>query len=292
MTRYEYVRCFKKCLRAGSHARRWGRRVGVIAFLGAGLCHLSASQALADYWKKEKSTHFIVWYSSAESPAWARSVLRAAEAYYRRIANNIHYSRYRNFWTWDERVNIIIYQNRETFLNHTRQPVWSKGGALRDETLLKTKMIVTFKQEKNFLDGVLPHEISHLILGDFVGLDKKIPTWFNEGVAQLQERKKRSIVKPFMKKMIAQNAQMPLAELMLAEVKEMDEPKDVALFYAQSLSVVDFIISRYGSSKFGELCLMLKKGYPLKVALQKVYMFHFETIDELEKKWLRYMKKS
>ena len=139
---------------------------------------------------KEKGIHFIVWYSSDESSSWARSILRAAEAYYRRIADNINYSRYRNFWTWDERVNIVVYQSKETFLKMTNQPAWSIGGAFREETLLKTKMIVTFKQEEGFFDGILPHEISHLILGDFIGFEKTIPLWFNEGVAQLQERRK------------------------------------------------------------------------------------------------------
>ncbi len=246
--------------------------------------------AYGDYWKKERGTHFIVWYSSDESPVWARSVLRAAETYYRRIAKNINYSRFRNFWTWDERVNIVIYQNKETFLNNTKQPAWSKGGAYRDESLFKTKMIVTYKQEQNFLDGVLPHEISHLILGDFIGWDKSIPRWFNEGVAQLQESRKTRIVRPFMKKMIARNAHWPLRILMQTEVRDLEGTDEVALFYAQSLSIIDFLISRFGSNKFGELCVMLKRGYDFETALTKVYLFDFKTAEDLEKKWLRYMK--
>ncbi len=251
---------------------------------------LRVENAFSDSWRTEKGIHFIVRYSSDESSSWARSILRAAETYYRRIADNINYSRYENFWTWDERVIIVVYPDKKTFLSMTNQPYWSKGGAFRDEALLKTKMIVTFKQEEGFIDGVLPHEISHLILGDFVGFDKAIPVWFNEGVAQLQERRKTAIVRPFMKKMIESNNHMPLNVLMNSRVQNMVDFKDVALFYAQSLSVIDFLIVKYGSNKFGELCVIFRNKNNLEEALKSTYLFDFESISELEKKWLRYVK--
>lgn len=242
-------------------------------------------------WKTEKGIHFVVYYTSQESSSWARSVLRASEMYYRRIADNINYSRYRNFWIWDDRVNIMIYPDRETFLKNTNQPQWSKGSAFRDDTLSKTKMIVTYKQEDGFLDGILPHEISHLILWDFIGFDRNIPVWFNEGVAQLQESQKRSIVRPFIQKIVLADQHMPIDLLMQTDVRTITDPKQVAIFYGQSLSIIDFLIAQYGSSKFGELCVVFRDTKNLEEALRKTYMFDFRSFVELEKKWLRYVKK-
>ncbi len=266
-------------------------KISLIWLLLSLLLFVKIDEARSESWKEEKGVHFIVFYSSHESSEWARSILRAAETYYRRIADNINYSRYRNFWTWDERVNIVIYENKETFLLRTNQPKWSKGSAFRDDTLLKTKMIVSYKQEKGFLDGILPHEISHLILGDFIGLTNPIPVWFNEGVAQLQEFRKRSIVKPFMKRMVELNKQIPLTVLMDTDVRTMTDPQQVALFYGQSLSLVDFLLAEYGSSKFGKLCVCFRDEKNMKEALRKTYLFDFQSLADLEKKWIRYVKK-
>jgi len=248
------------------------------------------SHASDDAWMKERGKHFIVCHSSRLDASFAREILRKAEKYYDKIANNLNYSRYRNFWTWDHRVNIFIYDDQEAFIEKTKQPRWSKGGALREDNLLKTRTIVTYKQEDGFLDGVLPHEISHLILKDFIGFDRDIPIWFHEGVAQLQEKGKPAEAQRVMKIAVANGIYIPLEILMIRDIRHISNPQEVVLFYAQSFSIVNFLIKQYGSNQFGKLCMFLKEGYPFQEALSKAYYFNFSSIATLEKKWLRYME--
>ena len=54
--------------------------------------------------------------------------------------------------------------------------------------LFKSRIIVSYKDQPNFVEVILPHEITHLILHDFIGFDRPIPRFFDEGVAQLEQK--------------------------------------------------------------------------------------------------------
>lgn len=45
-----------------------------------------------------------------------------AEEYYHKIAYQIGYARYGNFWTWNDRVRIIVYPDQKVFMMETQQP--------------------------------------------------------------------------------------------------------------------------------------------------------------------------
>src|SRR3989338_3309344 len=110
------------------------RKLFVIFSVGA-LC-LFSYDARAETWQQIKEKHFVVLYNFKEDARAAELVLRRAEEYYNKNASQIGYSRYSNFWTWDERVKIIIFPDQNTFLQTTGQPAWSKGYSSRDSKLL------------------------------------------------------------------------------------------------------------------------------------------------------------
>ena len=78
-----------------------------------------AGDSLAVYesqWQKTKGKHFIV-YNPKNMDSWkARQILSAAEQYYVSIASQIGYTRYDQFWTWEQRVKIFIFENKENFV--------------------------------------------------------------------------------------------------------------------------------------------------------------------------------
>lgn len=242
---------------------------------------------LAETWYEDKDKHFIIHYTENSDRDWARRVLRRAEKYYNSIADEIGYTRYHKFWTWEDRVHIVAFKDKETFTEKTGLPEWSRGGATRDLNLFQTKVIVTYKQEDGFLDGVLPHEISHLILKDFIGFDRDIPIWFDEGVAQLQEEEKRNKADYLMRDFIKEGKYIPLPQLMHYDVRRSDDPKVVGLFYVQSISVINFMISRYGSTRFGQMCRYLRDGQDFTEALKKSYISLLDSLEELQEKWIK-----
>lgn len=245
----------------------------------------------SEKWFEVKDKHFMVLYQVAADEEQARIILRKAEDYYNKIADQIGYARYSNFWTWDERVRIVVFPDQATFQQKTGQPEWSTGYASRDSHLFKSRLIVTFKQEGSFIDGVLPHEITHLIFRDMVGFDTYIPIWFEEGMAQLQEREKKDKALPFMRTLIKREIYIPLNQLNQADIRKETDGKKVSLFYAESLSVVEFLLKEYGSHAFRYLCLNLKEGKTMQESLRSAYPSSIESLKQLEDKWLKYMKK-
>lgn len=249
-----------------------------------------AAVVQAGSWQQQAGEHFIVYYDSEVTLTWVQEVLRYAETYYDKIAAQIGYSRYQNFWTWDDRAKIIIYPDQKTFSEKTGAPAWTNGFVVRDYNRYHTRLIVTYTQEADFLEGILPHEISHLILRDFLGPHKKIPKWFDEGIAQLQEKNKALEADRVMKTLVQENKYLPLKDLVEYKIQEEKESLKVTMFYAESISVIHFLIAKYGSAEFGELCRNFKEDQNFESALKDAYLNTFSSLEDLEKKWLSYMQ--
>lgn len=250
-----------------------------------------SNHSTGEDWSEFKDKHFVVYYTMSEDESWARVLLQKAEEYYDRIALEIGYSRYSNFWTWEDRVKIIIFADQKTYLQKTGQPKWSTGYSNRDSQLFKSRVIVTYHQENDFIDGLLPHEISHLILRDFIGFDRQIPLWFDEGVAQLNEANKKILADTLMKKLVKQNQFIPFEVLTTRDIRQETDSKKAIRFYLESVSVVDFLIKEYGHSAFGDLCRGLKDGKDIEDAIRGAYSGSIDSIVSLQEQWVKYMQK-
>ena len=61
------------------------------------------------------------------------------------------------------------------------------------------------------------------------------------------------------------------------------------LFYAESASIVYYIISELGEYKFVRFCRALKDRRSFQEALQDVYV-RFKDLDDLNRAWLNYLE--
>lgn len=251
-------------------------------------CTLQRSEAAAE-WKYRKGTHFIIQYEQDISDNLASDTLREAERFYDTLARQIGYTRYRKFWTWDQRVKIVLYADQESYVRETGLPAWSGGGATQYHRQLKSRAIVSYRQERNFLNKILPHEISHLILADFFGRTP-VPLWFNEGVAQLQESGKVAEARRLIAKVAGIGYVIPLESLVRMDVRIQTNQGVVLIFYAQSVSIVDFLIRQHGNRRFQNLCRFMREGLPFQRALGKAYTGIFDSPAQLEEKWLYSVK--
>jgi hypothetical protein len=218
----------------------------------------------------------------------ASQVLSKAEEYYDKIAYQIGYSRYSDFWTWEDRVKVFIFPDQVSFFSTTGQNLWSKGYAVRDSKLFESRAIVTFKQEDGFIEKLLPHEISHLIVKDFIGFDRPLLVWFDEGLAQQLETsdsaQEQAIV--FLAK---NNQSIPFEVFQNLDIRRETDELKVAIFYAQSRSVIEFLIKVYGQEAFQRLCINLRDGMGFPEALMSAYPAAIDSMPNLEQKWLGYM---
>jgi len=236
----------------------------------------------AEKWKEFKRRHFIIYYKEAPL-SYVETVEETAEQYYREIAENLGFMRYKG-WSWDNRATIYIYDNQDDYIETGKQAGWSHGVASP-----RDKVIRTFPTAHGFFDSTLPHELGHIIFREFIGFKAKIPAWFEEGVAMYQEKAKRWGAHDAVRKAIQEERFKSLNELSITSLRYRASRDLVNLFYAESASAVNFLITEYGRQRFVRFCRKLKEGGPFAWALDSVYV-RFKDVDDLNKAWVKYLK--
>ena len=283
----------------------WVKRIFLFFVFISILLHLSGIIYAQD-WKKLSGQHFIVYFT--QDKKFAKDVLDRAEVDYRRIARELGYPRYSDFWLWDKRVKIYIYPDHSSFIKATGQPQWSQGMADYQE-----KQIVSYAWSKGFLDSLLPHEMAHLIFRDFVGFTGEIPLWLDEGVAQWAEEAKRPQMKEIVKNSFKQGKMLLVDDLMKLDIRRLKDIRKVYIrptrtrkgkqgilfltadslvnaYYLGSVSLVGFLIEKYGSQKFAIFCRQLRDGKSVEEALRFAYPAQIRDFGSLEDKWREYLE--
>ena len=259
-------------------------------------------------WKEVGGEHFIVFFTQDEK--FAKNVSDKAEVYYTRIASDLGYPRYSEFWTWDKRAKIYIYPDRESYLKATSQPQWSEGMAE-----YRSKQIISYAWSQGFVESLLPHEMAHLIFRDFVGFKGEIPLWLDEGVAQWEEELKRKQLKAMARHLYNADSTLSLRDMMKLDIRNIKSTDRIYIrstrtkagqngvlflslenlvntYYIQAVSLVGFLIESYGSLSFADFCRQLRDGKSIDGALRSAYPDHIKSIDDFENKWREYIEKN
>ncbi len=225
-------------------------------------------------WQKVSSTHFVVLHVGDE--ALAKTVSDRAESYYSTIAADLGYTRYQNFWLWNNRVKILIYPSASAFSEACDAPAWAAGRASPQR-----HEIASYRQSgEGFLSDLLPHELSHLILSDFIG-ESRVPLWLTEGFSEWEQGGRKPPAAGGL-----MSRRFPLKILFSMDIRRDTDRERVSLFYAQSSSVVGFLIKTYGGDSFGSFCRALRDGKDPAAALVAAYPHDAPSLDTLEQKWL------
>ena len=243
-----------------------------------GILFLFASQvgAKRDDWNIKKSKHFIIYYQKG-SDEYISQVARYAERYYKSITDYLGFRRF-NFWTWKKRCKIYFYLDREEYLKDTNVANWSRASVH-----VIRKEIATYVKREQFVDYILPHELGHIIFREEVGFDKELPLWLDEGIAVLQEKDRKRYL-AVAREMAREGGYAPLDELSKIRSYEQISPLN---FYAESASLVEFLLREFGGDRFVTFCRRLRDRGEWEEALRKTYKF--EDLKALEEAWVRWL---
>lgn len=231
---------------------------------------------------QQGSDHFIVYYYRVPE-TFVRACLECAEKCYKDLTDQLGFTRH-EYWNLEGRARVYLFPDRESYLRQTRVPAWSDGAAQSDR-----KTIWTYQQDHGFFDGVLPHETGHIVLREAVG-GRAIPLWLEEGVACWLEPTRRADAEPQVRRALRENRFIPLAQLNRITPETLAQRADVALFYAESVSLVSFLVDRYGKSGFHDFCSALRDGKSVDDALSRAYsgLQNAASLAEAWEKRLRY----
>jgi hypothetical protein len=188
--------------------------------------------------------------------------------------------------TWNPRCDIFVHATGDDYSRaNPGVPATSPGHSTiktEGERVL-VRRIDLHCDDPNMLPGVLPHETTHVVLAGRFG-DKPVPRWADEGMAVLSEPRDR--IERHLRNLPMHRRDRQLFSVgQLVQMNDYPDPRYVGAFYAESVSVVEFLSNEKGPRVFAQFLRDgLNGGY--ESALRKHY--GYRGFRELEQSWQRY----
>lgn len=79
--------------------------------------------------------------------------------------------------------------------------------------------------------------------------------------------------------------------MMIMDIGRINNETIVELFYVEAVSLVDFLITEYGSERFISFCRQLRDNKNMDEALKFTYPTSIRNAKTLQEKWLKYLQK-
>lgn len=182
--------------------------------------------------------------------------------------------------TLDSEVQLFIYQDSDDMRDAVLYiQEWAGGVAFSDYNIILIG--VPPRLAESWGRSTVRHELAHLVIGQFgrscVGGSR--PTWLNEGLAVFAEGEPSETIQDDLANGIANNRFEPIRSLNGAFSSHGPE---AGIAYSQSYSVVNFLLETYGQEQMQSLLLTLAQGTGYDEALEAVYGFN---VDGLEQAW-------
>lgn len=232
-----------------------------------------SAQVTSSFWQAKKSQHFIVYYQEAPV-SFVDELTYKAEDYYNSIMEELGFRRF-DFWSWDNRAKVYLFNNSHDYLDETHSVAWS--GA---QVSIKNRVIKTFIGQEFFLDSMLPHEMAHIIFREFIGLNINLPLWIDEGVACSQEKNSLALRMQTAKVLVKKNSYLKFDKLSELHDSSSIQPD---VFYSESASIIVFLLTKYDKESFLNFSRKLRDGIEWKKAIFDSY--HFTSLEEFEAAW-------
>ena len=229
---------------------------------------------IPDGFSMSETRHFVIY---EEANAVSKKIINALEHLHGNIMLDlIAFSP----WTRDKKVFIFFCSSQETYQRITGRPSWSGGTAS-----LKERKIFVYKNPGTF--GIIAHELTHIYFDSFFSL-KPNPLWLSEGMAVYIQVERGASVPLWLSNnlnMISKGAGFKLKDLIRIEKLEEADEESVRLWYAQSYSLVRFLMKMKAGDSFYRFCKMIKEGSPIHRSLYRAYGMPYNKISALEYAW-------
>jgi hypothetical protein len=178
----------------------------------------------------------------------------------------------------DGSVDLYLYPNYTDMRDAVLfEPQWTGGIAYSDFNIV---IMGLSGGDTTWDRNTVIHELTHVIVGHFAfSCIGSIPTWLNEGLAMFNEGELSSRMQTLLDQAISNNSLQSIRSMSggFSEI-----PERALLAYAQSYSVVKFMIETHGQEKLVQLLVALRDAKPVDAALLEVYGF---DTDGLEDAW-------
>ncbi len=262
------------------------RSPGTAAAASAGAVQMALNhrERNADGWMICESPSFVIYYKDGQE--FADQAAQIAETVRSKMQQKWFGGPGRE---WTPRCTIYLHPTATDYSRATGQYNSPGHSSIRIENgHFVTRQIDLHCDDSNLLTAILPHETTHIVLASELGelQVERLPRWADEGVAVLtepREKVERHLVN--LNKARQDNQLFSLKELM--ELPNYPQnARQISTFYAESVSVVEFLASIHGSQEF---MLFLQDGmrYGYETSMRR--HFSINSYSELEARWSAHM---
>lgn len=210
----------------------------------------------------------IYWYKGDED--FARELMATAQQALIRLSADTGA-------TLETPVSIYIYASPRDLQGSMIFPrEWSGGVAF---TRYGTIAIGIAPGDLSWGKRAMTHEFAHLVIHQMtLNPYNELPNWLDEGLAMYAEGEPELELAVLIKVAAASNR--------LISVRSLSSPfsalaGEATLAYAQSYSLVEYLIRNYGQGKMLELLSIFQKGSDYDEALERVYRFDMDAFNVL-----------
>jgi hypothetical protein len=231
-------------------------------------------------WAKAETTNFRIFHVQDEQSA--EKIARVAEA------TRVGMTRK---WFGEEpadgspRCDVSVCPSGQGYAKATGAPPTAPGHSTikQENGRVLERRIDLRGDDPNLLTGVLPHEATHVVLAGRFG-QHYVPRWADEGMAVLSEPRDRiNMHLRNLPKHRGDGTLFGVAELM--RLNDYPEARRVGPFYAQSVSLVDFLCKKKDPATFAVfLREALDSGYEASLRRH----FGYGSAADLERDWRQY----
>jgi hypothetical protein len=181
-------------------------------------------------------------------------------------------------------ISIYIYASNEDLLGAMIFPQeWTGGVAFTEYGIIA---IGVPSDELDWGKRAVAHELGHMVTHQITFSPYGailLPVWLDEGLAMHAEGKPDPYLQSWLKKAIAQQKLISVRSL---SSPFSAKPEEAYVSYAESQSLVEFLIQNYGKDKMLHLLKLVKEGNTCDEALTEVYSFDQDGLEEL---WQQYI---
>jgi len=208
----------------------------------------------------------LFWYAGGDS--FARELMDACQEGLARLTQDIG--------TYPERpIKIYIYASDSDLKGAMiSSNEWSGGVAFTDFGIIAISIPPS---ELDWGKKALVHELTHLVVRQATFSPYgQLPLWLDEGLATYNEGELDPVLRSYLEEAILGDE--------LISVRSLCSPfsaysEKAYLSYAQSYSLVEYLLDNYGQDKMLDLLALLKQGNTYDEALTEVYGFDMDGLD-------------
>jgi tetratricopeptide (TPR) repeat protein len=225
------------------------------------LAKVKKEQGVEESFTKRETYYFNIKYEGEEKRELGDFALKTMSAAYADVGGDLGcYPK--------EPVNVILYTRRQ-FNDVTDAPSWS--GGIFDGNIRVPVGGANIDREA--LAAVLYHEYTHAVIRMVAG--SRLPTWLDEGIAQYEERWVRQ------PKSDQPGPDIRPLSTLNGSFMAIGDAQAAKQAYAESLSAVEFYVSRYGMYSLSRLVRLIGEGSKMDAAMNEAAGVSFGDFEGL-----------